>query len=91
MHFPDFCTKKDPTIGVGMFIVIEKPSSASKVMERTFITLDGPLEAGEGITILIEGQHPMEVVPRISCPMGIPPNPLDRVAFSIVPTHGDHF
>ena len=35
MHFPDFCTKKDPTIGVGMFIVIEKPSSTSKVMERT--------------------------------------------------------
>ena len=91
MHFPDFCTKKAPTIRVGMFIVLEKPSSASKVMERMFITLDGPPEAGEGITILIESHTLVGTVPGISCPMSITPKPPDRVAVSIIPQCGDHF
>ena len=89
MHFPDFCTKKAPTIGVGMFIVLEKPSIASKVMERMFITLDGPPEAGEGITILIESHTPVGTVPGISYPMSITPKPPDRVAISIISAHGD--
>ena len=90
IHFPDFCTKKDPTIGVGMFIVLEKPSSASKVMERTFITLNGPPKPGEGIIVLIEGHTPTGTVPRSSCPMIIPPKPPDRVAVSIISACRDH-
>ena len=90
MHFPDFCTKKAPTIRVGMFIVLEKPSSTSKVMERMFITLDGPPKAGEGITVLIEGHTPTGTIPGISCPMSIPPKPPDRFVVSIILAHGDH-
>ena len=90
MHFPDFCTKKAPTIKVGMFIVLEKPSSASKVMERMFITLDGPPEAGEGITVLLESHTLTGTVPGISYPMSIPPKPPNRVMVSIISAHGDH-
>ena len=89
MHFPDFCTKKAPTIRVGMFIVLEKPSSASKVMERMFITLDGPPKVGEGITILIESHTLAGTATGISCPMSITPKPPDRVAVSIISAHGD--
>ena len=90
MHFPDFCTKKAPTIRVGMFIVLENPSSASKVMERMLITLNGPPEVGEGITILIEGHTPVGTMSGSSYPMSIPPKPRDRVAISIILAHGDH-
>ena len=91
MHFPNFCTKKAPIIEVGTFIILENPSSASKVMERTFITLNGPPEPGEGIIVLIEGHTPVGTVPRSSCPMSIPPNPPDRVTVSIILACGDHY
>ena len=91
MHFPDFCTKNAPTIRVGMFIVLEKPSCVNKVMDRMFITLDGPLQAGEGITILIEGHTLARTVPGISCSMSIPPKPPDWVMVSIFSKHGDNF
>ena len=90
MHFLNFYTKKAPTIGVGMFIVLENPSSASKVMERMLMALNGPPEAGEGITILIEGHTLVGTVPGSSYPMSIPPNPRYRVTISIILAHGDH-
>ena len=90
MHFPNFCTKKAPTIGVGTFIVLENRSSDSKGMERTFIALDGPPEASEGINILIEGHTTARTVPGSFCPMSIPPKPTERVVVSIISTRGDH-
>ena len=91
MYFPSFCAKKDPSIEVGTFIVLEKPSSISEVVARTFITLDGPPEASEGITVLIEGHTPTEAVSGISYQMGIPPKPPNRVMVSIILACGDHF
>ena len=90
MHFHGFCIEKAPTIGVGTFIVLEKPSSTSEVVARTFITLNGPPGVGEGITVLIQGHTPADVVSGISCPMGVPPTPPDKVIVSIIPARGDH-
>ena len=76
---------------VGTFIVLENPSNVIKVMTRTFIALDGPPKAGEGITVIIEGCALTEAIPGISCPMGNPPKPPDVVASSKAPARGDHF
>ena len=45
--FLSFHTRGNPTIMVRMFITVEDISNSSKVKERMFITVDGPLEAGE--------------------------------------------
>ena len=75
---------------VRMLITLEKPFGASDVMERMFITLDGPLEASEGISFLIKYNTPMGAVPGISYLMGIPLKSLDMVAISIILACGDH-
>ena len=80
-----------PTIMVGTFIVLEDPSSVIEVVTRTFIALDGPPEASEGIIVIIEGCTPTEKMSGISCPMEIPSNPPDVIATPKYPAHGDHF
>ena len=80
-----------PSIMVGAFIVLEKHFSVIRVMTRTFIKLDGPPKAGEGITIIIKGCTPAETVSGISCPMGVPPNPPNKVAVSTIATHVNDF
>ena len=89
--FLNYHAKGIPTIMVGTFIVLEEPSNIIEVMTRTFIALDGPPEHSDGITVTIEGCTLAEVVPQISYPMGIPPNPPDGVSSSKAPACGDHF
>ena len=79
-----------PTIMVGMFIVLENPSSVIEVMKRKFIALDAPPKDGEGIIVIIEGCNPAKTVSGISCPMGVPPNPPNKVAVSTIVAHVDH-
>ena len=85
-----FHARGTPTIMVRMFITLEEIFDTSETEERMFITLDGTPEAVEGIAVLIKYNTPMGVVPGISCPMGIPPKPLDMVSVSIISSHGDH-
>ena len=86
-----FHARGTTTIMVRTFITLEEIFNSSEAKERMFITLDGPLEAVEGIAILIKYNTPMGVVHGISYPMGIPPKPLDVVVSFIISTHGDHF
>ena len=55
-----------------------------------FITLDGPVEAREGIAIIIECDTLAEVVPGIACRVGIPPKPPEMFVVSIISACGDH-
>ena len=89
--FLSFRARGTPTIMVRTFITLEELFGTSEAEVRMFITLDGTPEAGEGITVLIKYNTPMGVVPGISCPMGIPPKPLDMVVVSIILACGDHF
>ena len=91
MHFPYSCIGKAPAIGAGKFIVLEKYSNTNEVVSRTFIALDGPPGVGERITVIIEDHTLGKAMPRISCPMGIPPKPSDMVATSKATACGDHF
>ena len=79
------------TIEEETFIVLEDPFSVSMVVTRTFIVLNGPPEDGERVTISIEGHTPSSIVPRFSCPMDVPPKPLDVVTASKSSVHDDHF
>ena len=79
-----------PTIMVGMLIVLENPSSVIEVMTRTFIALDGPPKASEGISVIVKGYTPTRTVPKISCPVNVPPKPLDLVAVCVISVHGDY-
>ena len=89
--FVSFHDRGTPTIMVRTFITLEEIFGASEADEMMFITLVGPPDDGEGISILLKYNTPMGVVPRISCPMGIPPKPLDVVAVSIISACDDHF
>ena len=61
--FLNYHAKGIPTIMVGTFIVLEKPSNFIEVMTRMFIALDGPLEVGDGITFIVKGCTPARTVP----------------------------
>ena len=74
LQFPNFHSERAPTIRVGMFNALERISIPSRVSARIFITLDGPSEVGERITIIIKCHTPAKAVPGISCPISIPPN-----------------
>ena len=89
--FLSFHSKVTPTIMLRTLITVEKPSSASKVKVRIFIIVDGPPEAGESIVVLIDYNTSTGIVLGTSCPIGILPKPPDKVAVSIISTHGDHF
>ena len=79
-----------PTIMVGMFIVLENPSSVIGVMTRTFISLGGPPKASEGIIVIIKGFTPAKTVSGISYLMGVPPNSPDKVVVSTIAACVDH-
>ena len=85
-----FHARGNPTIMVRMFIKLDNPFDACEFMEIIFITLDGTPGAGEGIVVLINYNTPAGAVSGISCPMGIPPKPLDIVVVSIISARGDH-
>ena len=85
-----FHARGTPTIMVRTFITLEEIFNASEVKERMFNTLYGHHKAIEGIVVLIKYNTPIGVVPGISCPMGIPPKPLDVVVVSINSVCGDH-
>ena len=87
----DHFTKCVSTIGEETFIVLEYTSGISKVVIGTFIVLDGPTKAIEGIIVLIEGHTPVGIVLGFSCPMDVPPKPPDMVAASKASIHDDHF
>ena len=91
LQFLSFYPKNSPTIGVGMFIALERISGPSKVDARMFITLDGPAKAHEGIAVIIECDALTEAVLGISYPAGIPPKPPEVVAISIISARGEHF
>ena len=74
---------------VETFIALERLSSIFKVKTKTFIALDGPVEAGEGITVLTEDLTFADVVPGLSCLVGVPPEPLDAIATSKALAHDD--
>ena len=85
-----FNARGNPAIMVTKFITFEEVFGASEADEMMFITLVGPPDDGEGISILLKYNTPMGVVPRISRPMGIPPKPPHIVVVSIISTCGDH-
>ena len=87
----DHFTKDASTIGVETFIVLEDPFGVREVMKGTFIVLDGPAEVSEGIIVSLEGHTPMVIVLGFSCPMDVPPKPLDVVISSKALTRDDHF
>ena len=86
-----FHARGTPTIMVRTFIALEDIFNASEAEARMFITLYGPPDVVEGIAVVIKYNTPMGAVPRIYCPMGIPPKPPDVVVVSIISAHGDHF
>ena len=67
--FLSFHARGAPTIMLRTFITIENPSGASKVKARMFITVYGPPEDGEGISVLIDCNTPAGFVLGISCLM----------------------
>ena len=77
-------------IMVETFISLEMFSSIIKVKTKTFIALDGPIDTGEGIIVLIEGHTPTGIVPGFSCPMDVPPNPPYVVATSKASIRDDY-
>ena len=85
----DNFNKDASTIREDTFIVLEDPFGFSEVMIKTFIILDEPPEAGEGITVLTEDHTFDAVVLGISCPVGVPLEPLDAVVASKASTHDD--
>ena len=89
LHSHDHLTKDASTIREETVIVLEHPSGFSEVMIKTFILLDEPLEAGEGITVLTEDHTFDDVVPGISCPVGVPPKPSDAITASKASSHDD--
>ena len=82
--------KEIPAIMVETFISLEMFSSIIKVKTKTFIALDGPIDTGEGIIVLIEGHTPTGIVPGFSCPMDVPPKTLDVVTTSKSSVHDDY-
>ena len=89
LHSHDNFTKDASTIEEETFIVLEDPSGLSEVMIKTFIVLDEPPKDDEGINVLTEDHTFDDVVPRISCPVGVPPEPPNAVAASKASTHDD--
>ena len=69
-------------IMVERFISLEMFSSIIKVKKKTFIALEGLVDAGECIIVLTEGHTPVGIVRGFSCPMDIPPKPPDVVTAS---------
>ena len=88
--FLSFLSKRAPTIRVRTFIALDKIPDTSEGKGRMFITLYGPSKVGEVILVIIECNTLVEVVPGISCPVGIPPKPPNVVIVSIILARGDH-
>ena len=87
----DHFTKDASTIGEETFIVLEYTSGISKVVIGTFIILDGPTKAIEGIIVLIEGHTPVGIVLGFSCPRGVPPKTRAVVPASKASVLDGHF
>ena len=77
-------------IMVETFISLEMFSSIIKVNTKTFIALDGPADAGEGIIVLTKGHTPVGIIPAFSCPMDVPRKPPDVVTTSKALVHDDY-